>query len=380
MPDNETNFVQIKQDRLLYKSGLFSPNEGRDGDMGVCRYGNKIYMTSKVSGKWYYTDAMPNPSTANLRKTTSSVNNSELSNDSVTITAGNGLVGGGEVELGDSITLTSQADENTITVDSVNDYIKIKDGGVTETQLNSSVAGTGISGGGGVALSTDYGTGTSTISPDDSVGHGSTDSAARTDHTHAIVAAVANSITPDASAAEGSSTSFSRADHTHEIRASAPGSLSVNLSASTEGSSSSFARADHTHDLDESITPLWTGLHTHNEDIYLYTGKKIYWGDSNQYISGDATSITIDGDDNLTLISDVLNKSDSPKFHFRTPYSFRDGSVTDAYYIRAQTDGQMMTFGEGDLQANFSLISAHELMDGVDFDSSFDDTSGSGWA
>ena len=106
-----------------------------------------------------------------------------------------------------------------------------------------------------------------------------------------------------------------------------------------------------------------------NNTLTATANHRLAFGDAGEYISGAGSDITI--------TSSALIKSDSPKFHFRTPYEF--SSVTDAYYIRAQTDGQMMTFGEDDLQANFSLISVHELMSGH-FDSSFDDTNGAGWA
>ena len=644
--DTRRRFNNIN-DRQAYlntmSEGQPSNNEGFNGQETVRYIKDKgVYHFIKRAGKWHSRLFTPAALTAQEEvDATVTVDTSDLEYDSLTISAGNGLSGGGSVALGSSTALDVNVDSSSLEISS--DTIQVKDGGITESHLNSSVAGTGILGGAGTSLSIDYGSaaGTSvegdtqitvtaggglstggtvtlgtggtitvdasvddatievssdalqikaagvsatelatsvagdgisggagtalainlseysdvvpmsgdkfltldsdgsteqltttdalstllagdglqsssavisvdisdfiglgllddgsenidvlfdggyedfdlsgaddslitsagatfvvadepsvtTITPDASAASGSLNEAARSDHAHAIAAAAANIITPDAISAEGSSTSFSRADHAHAIATTAPGDLSVNLSASTEGTSTSFARADHTHDLDESITPLWTGLHTHNEDIYLYTGKKIYWVDSNQYISGDSADITIgsggainltattdvvvpvdvgvtfgtgekiEGDDtdltltsgadiNLTATDDVnipvdvgltwgdggehiegnntdltissghtinlvavmLIKADSPKFHFRTPYEF--SSVTDAYYIRAQTDGQMMTFGEDDLQANFSLISVHELMSGH-FDSSFDDTNGAGWA
>jgi len=112
-------------------------------------------------------------------------------------------------------------------------------------------------------------------------------------------------------------------------------------------------------------------------------------GDFELNTSGDGRfrgDLYIEGNDlefgnGATIVNTSVSilEATGPKFHFRSPYSF--SSVTDDYYIRAQTDGQMMTFGEDDLQANFSLLSVHELMSDVNtFDSSFNDTNGAGWA
>ena len=52
-------------------------------------------------------------------------------------------------------TVAVQADGGTLTVGA--NGVKVSDAGITATQLNTSVAGTGLSGGGGTALSVDYG-------------------------------------------------------------------------------------------------------------------------------------------------------------------------------------------------------------------------------
>ena len=409
--DTRRRFNNIN-DRQAYlntmSEGQPSNNEGFNGQETVRYIKDKgVYHFIKRAGKWHSRLFTPAALTAQEEvDATVTVDTSDLEYDSLTISAGNGLSGGGSVALGSSTALDVNVDSSSLEISS--DTIQVKDGGITESHLNSSVAGDGISGGAGTALainlseysdvvpmsgdkfltldsdgSTEQLTTTdalstllagdglqsssavisvdisdfiglgllddgsenidvlfdggyedfdlsgaddslitsagatfvvadepsvTTITPDASAASGSLNEAARSDHAHAIAAAAANIITPDAISAEGSSTSFSRADHAHAIATTAPGDLSVNLSASTEGTSTSFARADHTHDLDESITPLWTGLHTHNEDIYLYTGKKIYWVDSNQYISGDSADITIGsgGAINLTATTDVV--------------------------------------------------------------------------
>lgn len=74
---------------------------------------------------------------------------------------------------------------------------EIEDGSITPTEFASSV----------------YGTGTTTIDPDDATNHGASTALSRTDHQHQFTTAAATSITN--SNAEGSATSMARSDHDH---------------------------------------------------------------------------------------------------------------------------------------------------------------------
>jgi hypothetical protein len=67
---------------------------------------------------------------------------------------GNGLAGG-TFDGSAAITASVNLDGATLSVGASG--VKVADAGVTETQLNASVAGTGLSGGAGTALSVDYG-------------------------------------------------------------------------------------------------------------------------------------------------------------------------------------------------------------------------------
>ena len=82
------------------------------------------------------------------------VDNVHLANSSVTVTAGDGLGGGGTVALGSSITVSANVDDSTLEI--ATDTMRVKDAGITNAKLaNSSVtvtAGDGLSGGGAVAL------------------------------------------------------------------------------------------------------------------------------------------------------------------------------------------------------------------------------------
>jgi len=62
-----------------------------------------------------------------------SIANAKLSNSSVTVTAGDGLSGGGEVSLGSSVSLAVSVDDTTIETNA--DTLRIKDSGVSNAKL-----------------------------------------------------------------------------------------------------------------------------------------------------------------------------------------------------------------------------------------------------
>jgi len=69
---------------------------------------------------------------------TGGVSNTQLENSSVTVTAGNGLGGGGAVSLGGSTSLSVNVDDSTIEI--ATDTLQVKDAGITNAKLaNSSV-------------------------------------------------------------------------------------------------------------------------------------------------------------------------------------------------------------------------------------------------
>jgi hypothetical protein len=62
-----------------------------------------------------------------------SIANSKLSNSSVTVTAGNGLSGGGSVNLGGSVSLSVGVDESSLEIDS--DALRVKASGITTSMM-----------------------------------------------------------------------------------------------------------------------------------------------------------------------------------------------------------------------------------------------------
>ena len=69
-----------------------------------------------------------------------SIANTKLVNDSVTVTAGDGLSGGGEVDLGASVSLAVSVDDSSIEIDS--DNLQVKTGGITNAMLNGGITNT----------------------------------------------------------------------------------------------------------------------------------------------------------------------------------------------------------------------------------------------
>lgn len=106
----------------------------------------------------------------------------------------------------------------------------IADGSLTTTKFATSIYG-------GVPPS---------IDPDDAAAAGTATTLSRSDHQHAVVAAVAGTIAPDDAAAEGVATSFARSDHVHAFTCATAAALTKTATAS-EGVAATHARSDHVH-------------------------------------------------------------------------------------------------------------------------------------
>ncbi len=117
---------------------------------GLTKTGNTLsVVASDIAGAGLEDDG-----SNNLRISTGGVTNANLQNSSVTVTAGAGLTNGGSVSLGGTVTLDLNVDNTTVEVSA--DVLQVKDGGITNAKLdNDSItvtAGTGLTGGGTVAL------------------------------------------------------------------------------------------------------------------------------------------------------------------------------------------------------------------------------------
>ena len=67
-----------------------------------------------------------------------SISNDKLTNNSLTITSGSGLSGGGSITLGGNINLDVNVDDNSIEIN--NDTIRVKNGGITNDMLSGSIS------------------------------------------------------------------------------------------------------------------------------------------------------------------------------------------------------------------------------------------------
>ena len=91
------------------------------------------------------------------------VDGTAITNNSLTVTAGDGLSGGGSVALGGTVSVAVQVDDSSLEIDS--DTVRVKASGITNAMLGGSIAnaklanssvtvtaGDGLSGGGAVSL------------------------------------------------------------------------------------------------------------------------------------------------------------------------------------------------------------------------------------
>ena len=139
----------------------------------------------------------------------SSVTNAKIADDAV---SGNKIaalgVAAGKYAAG-SIATADVADSAITTA-------KLGAASVTAAKLGSDVAGTGLGGGSGAAITVAYGSsGFTTVEAGDAAAAGSASTSARSDHQHAVSTAAPSGTQFSASAAEGSATALARADHVH---------------------------------------------------------------------------------------------------------------------------------------------------------------------
>jgi len=175
-------------------------------------------------------------------------------------------------------------------------------------------------------------------------------------------------IEPGDATKAGTLSKAARVDHQHGIVTAT--AEDVDLDVSDEGSNPSFSRSDHHHAIDQSIVPTWIDLHTYSAGIQMQTGVKIQFVDANQYISGTASSITIDADDDLYIYTNTSMQVTAPYASFsgtmriNAPYD-----TTLGYTIMGKpSNGRHFMSGTADYQENYSLLSIYEEGDSYDED------------
>ena len=121
------------------------------------------------------------PTFAGITLPDNSITNDELVNDSLTVTAGDGLKDGGSVALGGSVTLNVRYDNSTITTSG--DAIHVKDGGITPTQLDRTYLEPGDEDSGVINIATGGGLTGGPIVGSGTISHGNTSNQASSNNT-----------------------------------------------------------------------------------------------------------------------------------------------------------------------------------------------------
>ena len=67
------------------------------------------------------------------------ISNDKLLNNTISINAGNGLIGGGNIYLGGDVTLDVDVDNSSIELDITTQKVKVKNGGITNDMLAGSI-------------------------------------------------------------------------------------------------------------------------------------------------------------------------------------------------------------------------------------------------
>lgn len=135
-----------------------SPSDGDalliNGENSI--YENRGFTYDTSSTSWIeFTGLTPVTAGLGLAKTGNTLN-VDYDNGAIRTSDGSETVANNPIYLDSTNGINVKVDNSTIGLDSGNDYrLYIPNGGVTETQLNASVAGTGLTGGGGSALTLD---------------------------------------------------------------------------------------------------------------------------------------------------------------------------------------------------------------------------------
>ena len=164
-----------------------------------------------------------------------------VAHSGVTLTAGNGLTGGGTIAANRTLAVGA-GDGITVNAD---DVALTTPGTLSATTSNTA------SGNHTHAVSTGA---ASTLNATTANATGTSTNLARADHLHAITTGAASTLSATTANATGTSSSLARADHLHAISTGAASTLTVSTSNAT-GTSSNLARADHLHTITTSNNP-----------------------------------------------------------------------------------------------------------------------------
>lgn len=155
-----------------------------------------------------------------------------VAHSSVSITAGDGLTGGGTIAATRTLTLGTPGSSTATSTNAVTatSHTHAIDSTIARSAITIS-AGNGLTGGGDLTANRTLTLGT----PSDLTAN-TTNAVTSTSHTHAIATGVASTLTVSSTNTAGSSANLARADHTHAITSSSnPGAAASLLATNSSG-------------------------------------------------------------------------------------------------------------------------------------------------
>jgi hypothetical protein len=251
---------------------------------GLIDSSSSVQATYNDAGGALYFDVLPGGVDHN--SLLNFVANKHIDHSAVSITAGTGLSGGGDITATRTLNLTntsvtagsygSASQVPTVTVDAQGRLTAAANTSISITRSQVSDfahASTHLPSGSDPITTAAPSTNLSSTSTNAA---GTANSLVRSDHTHAISTGAASSQTPDQANAAGSSANLAKADHVHNLATAAASSLTTS-STNTQGSASSFARSDHTHavSLVNSMVGSTTQISTTSTSYVVMTGQTL---------------------------------------------------------------------------------------------------------
>lgn len=155
-----------------------------------------------------------------------------VAHSSVSITAGDGLTGGGTIAATRTLTLGTPGSSTATSTNAVTatSHTHAIDSTIARSAITIS-AGNGLTGGGDLTANR-----TLTLGTPSNLTANTTNAVTSTSHTHAIATGVASTLTVSSTNTAGSSANLARADHTHAITSSSnPGAAASLLATNSSG-------------------------------------------------------------------------------------------------------------------------------------------------
>ena len=97
-------------------------------------------------------------------------------------------------------------------------------------------------------------------------------------------------------------------------------------------------------------------------NVSMLANKKLYWNDTNTYISGDASSITIDADDTLNLVSDTIVDISTPKMKYYNGTGETNFEIRNTNNSNGSASITLVSDGGGDLGDGWQIRALNQYL------------------